>query len=233
MTARKKHGSRRRTPSRGGSHRLERPASRLRATRLAVVTVLAVIGLGGIWGGLQASSEPPSPGSDQRGELEGADTGRSRGPALTHSEPARLDIPSVGIHTSLLHLGLNPDDTLEVPSRPMQAGWYAGSPTPGERGPSIISGHVDSAETGPAVFHRLGDVSPGDRIDVTREDGSVASFEVTAVRSFAKNDFPTQTVYGNTANASLRLITCGRWNVTTREYDGNIVVFAQLGVPEA
>lgn len=194
--------------------------------------MLAVIGLGGIWGGLQASSEPPAPGPDQRGQLEDPGLVSSPGPALTSSEPIRLDIPSVGIHTRLLELGLNPDATLEVPSRPMQAGWYAGSPTPGERGPSIIAGHVD-AETGPAVFHRLGDVSPGDRIDVTREDGSVASFEVTAVRSFAKDDFPTQTVYGNTAKASLRLVTCGRWNVTTREYDGNIVVFAQLEAPEA
>jgi hypothetical protein len=89
---------------------------------------------------------------------------------------------------------------------------------------------VDARETGPAVFYRLGQVAPGAAVDVTRRDGSVAHFTVTAVRSYAKSDFPTQTVYGNTSGATLRLITCGDWNDTSQEYDGNVVVFAQLDV---
>jgi LPXTG-site transpeptidase (sortase) family protein len=127
-----------------------------------------------------------------------------------------------------MKLGLNPDDTLEVPSEPLRAGWYTGSPIPGERGPSVIAGHVDSRETGPAVFYRLGQVVTGDRVVITRRDGSVARFEVTAVRSYPKNDFPTQAVYGNTDRATLRLITCGDWNDVTKHYDGNVVVFAEL-----
>lgn len=196
----------------------------------ASVVALTVVGLAGIWGGLQGSSEPSSPGPDQWGEVEDAATeapGATVLPPSLPSPPARLDVPAVGIHTSLLRLGLNEDETLEVPSRPMLAGWYTGSPTPGEQGPSIIAGHVDSV-SGPAVFYRLGEVVRGDQIDVTRKDGSVASFHVTAVRSFAKRDFPTRTVYGNVAQASLRLITCANWNDTTREYDGNIVVFATM-----
>ncbi len=197
---------------------------------MAGVTALVLAGLGGIWTGLQDSSGPPSPGSEQRGELSGAAPEVPRRPAPPLAKPASLDIPSVGIHTRLLELGLNPDGTLEVPSRPMLAGWYAGSPSPGERGPAIISGHVDSAETGPAVFYRLGDVALGDRIEVTRKDGSMVRFHVTAVRAFAKKHFPTRAVYGNTTQAALRLITCGSWNDTTREYDGNVVVFADLEV---
>ncbi len=127
-------------------------------------------------------------------------------------------------------LGLNPDQTLEVPSQPMLAGWYTGSPTPGQRGPAVIAGHVDS-QTGPAVFYRLGQLGPGDRIRITRNDGTVASFKVTAVRSYAKADFPTRAVYGNTARATLRLITCGNWNDDAKQYDGNVVVFAQLELP--
>jgi LPXTG-site transpeptidase (sortase) family protein len=193
---------------------------------MAAVVVLVVLGLGGIGLGMSSPAEPPSPGSDQRGTLDAGRAGR--GPVLARSAPVWLDVPSVAIHTRLVELGLNPDATLEVPSEPMLAGWYTGSPTSGERGPSVIAGHVDSYETGPAVFYRLGQVETGARIDVTREDGVIAHFTVTAVRAYAQSDFPTQTVYGNTSRATLRLITCGDWNDESQEYDGNVVVFAEL-----
>jgi LPXTG-site transpeptidase (sortase) family protein len=193
---------------------------------LAAVVVLVVLGLGGIGLGMRAPAEPPSPSADQRGQLVGSQAGP--GPALGRSAPVRLDIPSVEIHTRLVELGLNPDATLEVPAQPMLAGWYTGSPTSGERGPSVIAGHVDSVETGPAVFYRLGQVERGARVDVTRQDGVVAHFTVTAVRSYAKSDFPTSTVYGDTSRATLRLITCGDWNDESHQYDGNVVVFAEL-----
>lgn len=194
---------------------------------MLAAVVVGAVGIGCVGLGLSSSAEPPpSPGANQRGTV--LDTGLARGPALPRSAPVHLDVPSVAIHTRLIELGLNPDDTLEVPSEPMLAGWYNGSPTSGERGPSIIAGHVDSRETGPAVFYRLGAVKPGARIDVTRADGTVAHFTATAVRGYAKTDFPTQTVYGDTSRATLRLITCGNWNEETKEYDGNVVVFAQL-----
>jgi LPXTG-site transpeptidase (sortase) family protein len=182
----------------------------------------------GIGIGLQSSAEPPAPGPQQRGTLPV--TATAPGPALARSTPVRLDVTSVGIHTRLIELGLNPDDTLEVPSKPLLAGWYTGSPTPGQQGPSIIAGHVDSTD-GPAVFYRLGEVKPDDRIKVTLKDGEVATFKVAAVRSYSQKNFPTQTVYGNTDRATLRLITCGDWNDETKQYDGNVVVFAELDLP--
>ena len=220
---------RRGPPGRGGLHRA-RPERARRPVRLAVLVVLVVVGLSAIGLGMRSTAEPPSPGADQRGALQ-TGSNAPRGPALPRSAPVRLDVPSVAIHTRLVELGLNADDTLEVPSEPMLAGWYTGSPTAGERGPSVIAGHVDSWETGPAVFYRLGQVVPGARIDVTRRNGSVARFEVTAVRGYAKTDFPTMAVYGNTARATLRLITCGDWNDETKEYDGNVVIFADLVTP--
>jgi len=223
MATQKREG-RRGFRDRGGLHRAL-TTSKPHPTRMAAVVVLVVLGLGGIGLGLRGPAEPPSPGSDQRGTLDAGHAGR--GPVLPRSAPMRLDVPSVAIHTRLVELGLNPDATLEVPSEPMLAGWYTGSPTSGERGPSVIAGHVDS-ETGPAVFYRLGQVETGARIEVTRKDGVVALFTVTAVRAYAQSDFPAQTVYGNTSRATLRLITCGNWNDESREYDGNVVVFAEL-----
>jgi sortase (surface protein transpeptidase) len=151
-----------------------------------------------------------------------------RGPLMDRSVPVRVDVPSVGIDTTLLRLGLNADGTLQVPWKPLLAGWYKGSPTPGELGPAIIAGHVDSWATGPAVFYRLGQVVVGARVTVERADSSVAVFKVTAVTAYPKASFPTHVVYGDVDRAELRLITCAHWNSTTQEYDDDVVVFAHL-----
>lgn len=193
---------------------------------MAGLVILVTLGLVGIGMGMQSSAEPPSPGREQTGSLGNASTA-SVHPALDPSKPVRLKVSAVGIDTKLVELGLNPDQTLEVPSNPLLAGWYSGSPAPGQRGPSVIAGHVDSND-GPAVFYRLGQVQPGDQIQVTLQDDEIANFEVTGIRSYPQKDFPAQTVYGNTDRAALRLITCGDWNTETRQYDANVVVFAQL-----
>jgi hypothetical protein len=149
---------------------------------------------------------------------------------LARSKPVRLQIPAIGVDSTLMDLGLNADGTMQVPPQGFPAGWYTGSPTPGELGPAIIAGHVDW--TGPGVFYNLRKLRPDDTVSVTREDGSVASFRVTRVEQFAKDKFPTDLVYGNIDFAGLRLITCsGSWNKQTHHYEDNIVVFADLVAP--
>ncbi len=186
-------------------------------------------------------SSPPSPGRTSPGSVgpgaagvpaspsPGSASSRApQGPILARSRPVRLDIDSIDVHTSLLQLGLNPDGSLQVPWKPLLAGWFSHSPTPGQVGPSVIAGHVDSWETGPAVFYRLGSLAPGNTVTITRADGSRATFVVDGVREYPKDHFPTVPVYGNTDRAELRLITCGDWNASRQEYDGNIVAFAHL-----
>jgi hypothetical protein len=149
---------------------------------------------------------------------------------MPRSDPVALAIPSIGVRSSLLSLGLNADGTVEVPSGSSydMAGWYRFSPTPGSLGPAVILGHVSGGGDA-SVFFELGRLRAGDRVKVTRRDGSVAAFEVTGVRRFPKKRFPTGLVYGNTDHAALRLITCGgAFDVSTGHYVDNIVVFASL-----
>jgi hypothetical protein len=148
--------------------------------------------------------------------------------ALGPSAPVSLDAPAIGVHSSLLHLGLNPDGTVEVPPLDSpQAGWYENSPTPGELGPAVILGHVDSARTGPGVFYDLRTMLPGDGITVGRADGTTVAFRVDRVVTYPKNSFPTAAVYGDIDHAGLRLITCGgRFDRSARSYEDNIVVYA-------
>jgi LPXTG-site transpeptidase (sortase) family protein len=142
------------------------------------------------------------------------------------AEPVSLVIPSIGVSTSLVHLGLTSSGALQVPPTTAVAGWYTGSPRPGAIGSAVIAGHIDSV-AGPGVFYRLSQLQRGDRVYVRRADGTLAIFEVTQVQSYPKDSFPTTAVYGPVPDPELRLITCGgTFDYSTRSYLSNTVVYA-------
>lgn len=138
------------------------------------------------------------------------------------------------MHSDVQSLGQTADGALEVPApgpHYNEAAWYQYSPTPGSLGPAIILGHVDSAIDGPSVFFRLGELQPGDRVSITRADDSIAVFIVDEVHRYAKDNFPTELVYGDINHAGLRILTCGgAFDDTAGHYLDNIVVFGSLGV---
>ena len=142
------------------------------------------------------------------------------------ASPVSLTIPPIGVKTQLITLGLAVHGALQVPSSTSIAGWYTGSPRPGAVGSAIIVGHIDSL-TGPGVFYRLSELRSGDDVFVKRADGTTAEFRVTSIQTYLKDQFPTQTVYGPTPDAELRLITCGgAFDPATGHYLSNIVVYA-------
>jgi sortase (surface protein transpeptidase) len=152
------------------------------------------------------------------------------GPILPGSVPVTLDIPSIGVHTTpLVPLTIGADGVLPPPVDYATAGYYTGGPTPGQLGPAVIAGHVDG-KAGPAVFYRLGELSPGALVHVTRQDGSVATFTIDTVARYAKARFPTALVYGSgTGRSEIRLITCGgAYDRTTGHYVDNVVAFGHL-----
>ena len=151
-------------------------------------------------------------------------------PVLDPSRPERLSIPAINVRAPILEVGLASDGSVGVPplKRHNEAGWFDGGPTPGQFGPALIVGHADT-RTGPSVFHGLPKLKPGQRIEVTRADNSVAVFEVNSVEHFDKGKLPVQRVYGDFSRPSLRLVTCGgRWVGGSTGYSDNIVVFASL-----
>jgi len=150
-------------------------------------------------------------------------------PSLPRSTPTAISIPSQQISASVMSVGQAADGTIQMPPLfDWTTGWYDRSPTPGEIGPAIIVGHVDNTRN-ISVFWRLRYVVAGDKIYISRADGSTATFTVTAIQQFDQANFPTQAVYGNIPYAGLRLITCGgTFNEQTKSYNQNTVVFAQL-----
>jgi sortase (surface protein transpeptidase) len=144
------------------------------------------------------------------------------------SPPVHIRIPAIGVSAAVVRLGLNRDGSLQVPGDFGVTGWFTGGPAPGETGPAVIAGHIDSRD-GPAVFYRLRELRPGDEITVERTDGSSVRFAVDGVAQYPKQAFPTEAVFGPSPDPMLRLITCGgAFDRSQRSYRDNIVVTARL-----
>ncbi|MFF8594799.1 class F sortase [Streptomyces sp. NPDC015220] len=173
-----------------------------------------------------SASAPASPPSDSPRPTATPDDDE----ALPRSEPTRISIPDIGVDAPFTKLSLGPSGQLEPPpvGDNNLVGWFQGGASPGERGSSIVVGHVDTT-SGPAVFAELDSLDTGKFIDITRADGVVARFEVDAVETYSKAAFPDDKVYADTPKPELRLITCGgTFDRTSRDYKDNVVVFAHL-----
>lgn len=205
-----------------------RPTSAPSSTRAAVVGAAGSIGT-------TASAASPKTASTARPgaipPLSGGPTGPAHAApsrAPTSSPPVRVRIPSIGVNSTLEKLGLLPDGALAPPSQWQVAGWYADGVRPGDVGPAVIAGHVDSV-SGPAVFYKLVKLKPGSAVFVTRADGSVLRFIVARSDEYPKNRFPTEAVYGPTPVPTLRLVTCtGDFDQQAHSYVDNFVVTAYV-----
>ena len=188
--------------------------------------------------GAPSGSTAPSPSSSTSGQDPHAGHGGTapagasyvtpKGPLLQRSRPVKVTLPGLGVSAPIIDLSLRSDRRMEVPGNGTDAGWFTSSPTPGELGPAVIAAHV-THRSKPAVFFELGSMRKGDRIQVTREDGSTATFAVTRVGQYPKKNFPSDEVYGSVDRAALRLITCGGvLDGETGSHVDNVVVYADL-----
>ncbi|MEV0012633.1 class F sortase [Streptomyces sp. NPDC047973] len=151
-------------------------------------------------------------------------------PGLPASDPERIRIKSIAVDAPFTPLSIGPTGQLDAPpaNDPNLVGWFKDGATPGERGTSVVAGHVDT-RTGPAVFLLLSTLKAGNTVDITREDGAVATFKVDSVETFSKADFPSERVYEDNGTAQLRLITCGGvYDKKKKDYEDNVVVFGHL-----
>jgi hypothetical protein len=168
---------------------------------------------------------PFGPGLQNAPDVEFA---RPTADPLPAAVPISMSIATLGASSDVVPLGLEDDGAMEVPSGADETGWYEQSPTPGELGPAVLAAHVDWADE-PGVFSDIDRLGAGDEIAVLREDGTVATFVVDRVETYAKSEFPTDEVYGDVDHPGLRLITCGgEFDEDVGDYADNVVVFARL-----
>jgi hypothetical protein len=143
--------------------------------------------------------------------------------------PTGMQIPSVGLAAlNIADLRIDYRGALQVPTDFGQVGWYTSSAVPGDPGPAVFAGHVDTRR-GPAVFAQLDRLRPGDMIEVPRSDGETARFSVDSVEYYPKDTLPSDRIYGPSTTPQLRLLTCGGpFDEDTLSYRDNVVVFASV-----
>lgn len=203
------------------------------------IAVVSGIGLRAEFGPAGSSSPAGSAGSGQSSRPSPQSTAPITAtvppptPADTAANlyPVSVAIPAINVQTTLQMLTLDSTGALNPPTNLTQAGWYTGSAVPGQLGPAVIAGHIDSV-SGPAVFYHLEYLKAGDTVTVTLSDQSKVEYVVTAVESYPKDNFPTDSVYGPVPDAELRLITCGG-AFANGHYLNNTVVYATLASSSA
>ncbi len=138
--------------------------------------------------------------------------------------PARIQIPDVGVDTTIVPVEAT-DDGIEVPPV-FEAGWFDAGPRPSEPGRAIVLGHLDSL-SGPAAFTQLPQARPGSEVIVTDRAGLTHTFRILRTLEVAKASFPSEEVYGMTRRPGLALITCGGKFDPGTGYENNVIVFAR------
>jgi len=205
---------------------------RLAAVAGAVALLVLAAGCGGSgpegrYAGVSSTAATRAPEQEGKGLDAARDFRSVRGYRAT-PVPVRVEIPRIGVASSLDRLGRVPDGTVQEPNRWQVAGWYTPGTRPGDPGSAVILGHVDS-KRGPAVFFRLRDLRRGDMVTIRRADGSSVRFVVERIEQYLKDRFPTDEVYYPTLTPALRLVTCGgQFDATVGRYRSNVIVFATL-----
>lgn len=226
---------------------METPQHGGRRTRLVATIAAVVLGVSGVAAvGVGVSRQQPAPAappaaSSPSRQAEAPSSAPPSGagrvsrpamapahdvPLLDYAEPERVTIPSIGVDSRLVDLGLDSAGMMETPVPVEVAGWFTPSPPPGVGGATVLAGHV-TWDQQPTVFFKLGELRKGDKVSVTREDGARVTYEVYRIGSFPKDSFPTDEVYGQPGRSELRLITCGGdYDEASKRYLDNVIVWA-------
>lgn len=155
-------------------------------------------------------------------------------PVLHGALPERLIVPRIDIDAPIVSLGIDADGAMESPSGPDPVGWYTFSPTPGNPGNAVFSGHRDWRTGVTGVFWSLNSLEIGDRIAVTLADGTELSYAVQVSVLLAPDEIPIGEIVGQTAEEGITLITCeGSFDRATREYDKRRIIWATRIQPTA
>ncbi|MGN3954244.1 class F sortase [Streptomyces sp. WAC8370] len=175
---------------------------------------------------------PPQPASAAAAPDTRAAPGDAAAPGVTplpYAVPDRVSIPAIQVDAPVMGVGLDADGWVDAPppEDPNLAGWFTGAVSPGEKGTAVVVGHVDNQQ-GPAVFYGLGALKKGNKVEIHRQDGKTAVFEIYGIEVFEKDNFPGDRVYGSKGTPELRVITCGGGFTKQNGYDGNVVAFARL-----
>lgn len=199
--------------------RVPRPDRRLIVAAVALVLSAAAVG------GWVATRDDATPASAAPAATATASASpRSLDEGASGFVPARIAIDAIGVTAPVIGLGRAENGAQEVPEALDVTGWWQDGSTVGGQGSAAIVGHTSS--TGGAVFDRLGELEPGDRVRVDGDDGERTDFVVRRVETVPVEDFAevAARVYGGKGRGLLALMTCGDFDGS--EFRSTVIAWA-------
>lgn len=177
---------------------------------------------------VQASSDPPAPasGPEEAAPEPAGDPAAALEVPVAPAAPTGLVIPSLGVFSPVVPVGLESDGSMELPGA-SEAGWYEPGRLPGSAtGSAVIAAHVDFNEER-GVFFELRRIEPGAEVSVADASGRTHRFVVTERFQLPKEQVPMDELFRTGGDPVLTLVTCGgAFEPSARSYQDNIVVRA-------
>lgn len=205
--------------------------------RKIIAALLAVIGLMAILFGGALWQQPTATTDDDRPAVvtHSTDTPSEEKPGSGYKwqgdahDPKKITIPGIGVDAYLQNVGVDQNKEIAVPSNIHMGGWFVDSVRPGEKGLSIIDGHLNGVNED-GIFIDLEKVKQGDTFAVEFGDGSKKAFSIKAVKVIDLDQAASVLFSQDPAIASqLTLITCGgEWDKDTRLYDKRVIVISEV-----
>ena len=146
------------------------------------------------------------------------------------TDPKKLKIPSLGINAYVQNVGVDQNKQVAVPNNIYIAGWFVDTVRPGQKGLSVIDGHVDGVTQDKAVFANLDRAKMGSEINVEFGDGSTKSFTIMSTTETSTAEAPS-VLFSQDPGVSnqLNLVTCsGNFDQKSNQYEKRIIVSARL-----
>ena len=138
--------------------------------------------------------------------------------------PVGLIIPSIGLATTVVGVGVDNKGNMDVPSGSTQnVGWYKQGTKPGDIGSAVLDAHVFAA------FKNLKYVPAGADVYVLTAYGKTLHFRVSNIGNYKLSELTGKQLFGLNDTARLNLITCsGSLTPDHSTYDHRLVVYATL-----
>jgi LPXTG-site transpeptidase (sortase) family protein len=148
--------------------------------------------------------------------------------SVANDLPRFINIPSIGVNSKILRLGVNNNNEILTPKNIYDTGWYEGSSKPGEPGAVFINGHV-SGPTKKGVFYNIKKLKPGDAVKLELGNADLIEYKVVH-----KEEVPVDQVNMNKVLRSydidkqgLNLMTCGgEFDKSSDSYKNRTIIYA-------
>ncbi len=148
---------------------------------------------------------------------------------VSNNQPRKIIMPTINTEGCLQKVSIDSKGAIGVPNNIHVGGWYIGLSMPGNKGLSLIDGHLRGLYN-QGIFENLYKLKGGDKFEIEYGDGSSKKFEVVSVKQYTVRETSARMFYKHPdIDSQLNLITCfGEWQSDTRQFNQRILVVTKL-----